>query len=71
MPPGPSLKRKSVDDEANAFRLSEYEICKRRGHQSDGTATTMATITWSHCMWCRSSYRFVENMIETGTPEEA
>ena len=47
---------------------TEYHICKERGHQAEG-GVTIGKITWMHCGFCGTSYRYEKMLIEENAPE--
>lgn len=55
------------------LKLSEYEICQRRGHETNGTGTTQGYgPTWMYCKWCGCKFRHTDpEEVEHPEDEEA
>lgn len=49
--------------EQNIVVTTEYETCKRRGHDAD-EGYSEGHINWSVCKWCGTTYRFEQALIE-------
>lgn len=47
----------------------EYGICRRRGHTPGTSSVSVGNERWQRCMYCGTSYRFEQRLIEKGAPE--
>lgn len=52
---------------------SEYDICRRRGHEPSEVAVTYGMgPTWLRCRWCGAEYRWTDpEMVEREGQDEA